>query len=162
MKKLSAFLIVLAACLIILPGRAYAADIIASGTCGAEGDGSNLTWTLDSDGVLTISGEGAMADYTLEHTVTAPWSLYNNQIRSAIILDGVTSIGSHAFAYSETINCVNIPDSVVSIGNSAFCSCIGLKEISIPNSVVDIDEYAFGGCSNLSSVLLPNGIIEIA
>ena len=37
---------------------ASAADIVESGECGAEG--SNLTWTLDSEGTLTISGEGEM------------------------------------------------------------------------------------------------------
>ena len=35
--------------------------IIASGECGAQGD--NLTWTLDSDGVLTIIGSGDMKSY---------------------------------------------------------------------------------------------------
>jgi len=35
-----------------------------SGICGAEGDGLNLTWTLDTEtGVLTISGTGVMTDY---------------------------------------------------------------------------------------------------
>ena len=29
-----------------------AAEIIDRGYCGGEGDGTNLTWTLDSDGVL--------------------------------------------------------------------------------------------------------------
>ena len=42
---------------------ADAADVVYSGTCGAEGDGSNMTWTLDSEGVLTISGSGGMHDY---------------------------------------------------------------------------------------------------
>ena len=42
----------------LLPATALAAGIVDSGTCGAEGDGSNLTWTLDSEGVLTISGSG--------------------------------------------------------------------------------------------------------
>ena len=57
MKRL--FAVVLAAVLLITvlpPVEANAADIVASGTCGAEGDGSNLTWVLDEDGVLTISG----------------------------------------------------------------------------------------------------------
>jgi hypothetical protein len=34
------------------------AEIIKQGTCGANGD--NLTWTLDDEGLLTISGEGEM------------------------------------------------------------------------------------------------------
>ena len=37
--------------------------IVASGYCGGECDGTNLTWTLDSDGLLTISGKGKMPDY---------------------------------------------------------------------------------------------------
>ena len=45
----------------LMPTAAFAATEVASGTCGANGD--NLTWTLDSDGTLTISGSGAMADY---------------------------------------------------------------------------------------------------
>lgn len=38
--------------------KAMNADTAASGTCG-----ENLTWTLDSEGVLTISGTGSMASY---------------------------------------------------------------------------------------------------
>ncbi len=37
-----------------------AAEIIESGNCGAEGNESSVTWSLDSDGTLTISGSGAM------------------------------------------------------------------------------------------------------
>lgn len=40
---------------------------MASGTCGAEGNnGDNLTWILDDEGVLTISGTGAMANWNWE------------------------------------------------------------------------------------------------
>lgn len=53
---------------VLLSGAALAADvdIVDSGTCGAEGDGSNLKWTLDSEGTLTISGQGKMADYGID------------------------------------------------------------------------------------------------
>ena len=67
MKKTRVFLGALLAvilCMLILPANAYGADVVASGTCGAEG--GNLTWTFDSDGVLTISGTGAMADYAYD------------------------------------------------------------------------------------------------
>ena len=47
----------------LLPATALAAGIVDNGICGAEGDGSNLTWTLDRDGVLTISGSGDMHGY---------------------------------------------------------------------------------------------------
>ena len=47
-----------------------------SGTCG-EG----LSWELSDDGVLNITGNGAMKDY-LPHTL--PWNAYRASIRSAV------------------------------------------------------------------------------
>lgn len=47
------------------------ASTVASGECGA--DGNNLTWTLDSAGVLTVSGNGEMADFSFSGQ---PW--YSN------------------------------------------------------------------------------------
>lgn len=38
-------------------------DILAQGTCGAEADGSNVTWVLTTDGTLILSGTGAVAAY---------------------------------------------------------------------------------------------------
>ena len=48
-KKLLSILLVLSLMLALVPA-AFAADIAASGTCGAEGDGSNVIWTLDETG----------------------------------------------------------------------------------------------------------------
>jgi hypothetical protein len=60
-----------------------------TGTCGANGD--NLTWSLDTEsGVLTISGSGAMEDYD-EYGALWPF------IQTAVIEEGVISIGSYAF-----------------------------------------------------------------
>ena len=54
-KRIFSFVLAVLMIASLLPATALAADIVDSGTCGAEGDGSNLTWTLDSDGVLTIN-----------------------------------------------------------------------------------------------------------
>lgn len=64
------------------------AGIVASadeGTCG-----ENLTWTLDDDGLLTISGTGDMSDYMFR----GPW---NYAPKAVVIEEGVTSIGKNAF-----------------------------------------------------------------
>lgn len=78
MKKQSGFrrLVALALTLCMLAAltaEIFAADIVASGYCGGEGDGKNLTWTLDSEGVLTISGLGKMKDYENDNKNRAPW-----------------------------------------------------------------------------------------
>ena len=85
---------------------ALAAEIIDSGTCG-----DNLTWTLDSEGALTISGTGDMWDYTGENTLdlNTPWASNMRNIKKAILEDGVTSIGDFAFSHCSQIDSVDLP-----------------------------------------------------
>ncbi|MCQ2416362.1 MAG: leucine-rich repeat domain-containing protein [Oscillospiraceae bacterium] len=98
-----------------LPGiLSHAADIVASGECGEDGD--NLTWTLDSEGTLAISGEGDMADwsyYSIDDKV--PWFTYCQTITRVILKDGVTSIGDYAFYECTSLTEIIISDSVTSI-----------------------------------------------
>ena len=88
--------------LCVLPAAdAKAAEIVASGNCGADGD--NLTWTLDDDGLLTISGEGEMADYSSSSSNRSPWYDYRSRILSVSIGDSVTSIGVRAFVATACV-----------------------------------------------------------
>ena len=75
----------------ILSISAVTAAEVANGECG-----SNLTWTLDDAGTLTISGEGYMYSYSA--TSAAPWAEYAQSIKNVVIEDGVLSIGKYAFA----------------------------------------------------------------
>ena len=125
-KRLLSFVLAVLMIASLLPATALAADIVASGTCGAEGNGSNLTWTLDSEGVLTISGTGAMKEYV---PYKAPWYGSSSRVKSAVIAEGVTSIGSYAFSDCRSLTSVTIPDSVTSIGERAFYYCKSLTGI---------------------------------
>ena len=152
--------------------------IVASGTCG-----DNLTWKLDDEGTLTISGKGAMTEWV--HSHSAPWETYSNTINKVVIQpgvtcigknafssgcknltsitipEGVTSIGRYAFQWCSSLTSITIPKSVTSIGWSAFQGCSSLKSITIPEGVTSIGEHAFGGCSSLRSITIPEGVTSI-
>lgn len=133
-------------------------EILASGYCGAEDDGTNLTWTLTEDGTLTISGEGEMENY--DSGVT-PWYDNHDTITSVVIEDGVTSIGNHAFNLCTSLASVEIPNSVTNMGEWAFDHCIGLTDIGLPDNLTSIGDHAFENCRSLTSVELPNSVANI-
>ncbi|MDR0304161.1 MAG: leucine-rich repeat domain-containing protein, partial [Chitinispirillales bacterium] len=123
---------------------------------GQSGKTGPLTWSI-SDGTLTISGGGAMPNYS----ITAPWYFYKNSITKAVIGDSVTSIGSYAFYDCSGLTSVTIPSSVTSIGSYAFYDCSGLTSVTIPSSVTSIGSSAFSYCSGLTSVTIPSSVTSI-
>ena len=144
----------------LLPMSAIA-DTTASGKCG-----KNLTWTLDGDGTLTISGTGNMGNYNLisdngSYRTSAPWGKYYSSITSVVINDGITSIGDYAFDGCSNLTSVTIGNSVTSIGSWAFDGCSSLTSVTIGNSVTSIGRSAFENCSSLTSVTIPDSVRSI-
>ena len=136
-----------------------------SGTCG-----DNLTWILDTEGTLTISGTGDMWNFkgetwyyspSFSDTERAPWYQYRSFVIDIVIEDGVTGIGDFAFDNCSKFNGLTIPDSITRIGSHAFKGCEGLVSIEIPNSVVNIGDWTFWGCSNLESAVIPDNMTSI-
>ena len=125
-------------------------------------NGTNLLWiTSNNNRTLTISGTGAMEDFT--SSSLAPWyDKHHSYITSIIISDGVTNIGDWAFFGCYKMTSITIPNSVTSIGDNAFTLCYGMTSITtIPNSVTSIGEGAFSGCRSLTSVTIPNSVTSI-
>ena len=111
-KRMLALALCLVLCAGLLPGTARAAEIVDSGTCG-----ENLTWVLDSEGTLTISGTGEMEDYYLPgHGKDSPWYVHHDMLQAVMIQDGVTSVGDCAFYNCSSLTSVSISDSVTSLG----------------------------------------------
>jgi hypothetical protein len=137
----------------ISPDDPEANVIVASETL--EG---GLAWNLTKAGKMTISGKGAMPDFS--STGDQPWNSYSSQIRNVVIGDGVTGIGSCAFWKCEVLS-VEIPTSVTSIGNSAFRESSVLS-VNIPANVKMIGDSAFRGCKSLSSVTFSEGLETIS
>ena len=161
MKKQSGLLrrltaLALALCMLAaLTSEIFAVSNNASGYCGGEGDGTNLAWTLDSRGILTISGKGEMKNYSS----TPPWGNYI--VFTVIIDNGVTSIGDYAFYCCTRMTSIAIPDSVTSIGQSAFSQCRSLTNIMLPDSVTIIDEFAFSSCISLTDITISSSVTSI-
>ncbi len=126
-----------------------------SGTCG-----ENLTWTLDNEGTLTISGTGDMYDYWYNDDFS-PWYSQREQIEAVVINDGVTNIGNYALFGCDNLTAITIPNSVTSIGFGAFAYCVGLTSIELPDSVTSIGDGAFSDCSSLANVSFGSGLTSI-
>ncbi len=122
-----------------------------SGECGG-----NLTWTLDENGILTISGSGEM-----QFDGRAPWDDVKDAITSVIIADTVTSIADYAFDSCYFLEDAEIPDSIVRIGDSAFSMCYRLKNIMFPNGVTVIGDHAFYFCTSFENVSIPSGVASV-
>jgi hypothetical protein len=91
----------------------------------------------------------------------APASFAGNRIINSVeIPEGVTYIGSYAFANCKNLMYVTLPSSLTFIGESFFADS-GLRSIVIPEGVTTIGRNAFSGCIRLSSVTLPSTIISI-
>jgi hypothetical protein len=105
--------------------------------------GVGITWTLNN-GILTISGNGDIADYSLGNPA---WT-NKPAITTLVINEGVTGIGNGTF-----LNCkftsVSIPRTVTKIGWAAFQECDRLTHIIIPSSVTTIGTKAFFMCQGL-------------
>ncbi|MCD8323364.1 MAG: leucine-rich repeat domain-containing protein [Clostridiales bacterium] len=124
-----------------------------SGSCGA-----NAVWSLDGD-TLTISGSGAMTDYS--ESDPAPWHDSCGSIRTLVIADGITHIGALSFYQCTALTAVTLSDSVVSIGNVAFSECSSLCTVTFGSSLSSIGKSAFEGCTSLSAVRFPSSLVSL-
>ncbi len=137
---------------------APAVEIIASGWSGYT------TWTLNADGVLTVTateqtynGKCNMANYywdcnpKMPGTLGRPWEAYTSQITKVVIEEGVNAIGQMAFYGLENLTEVVLADTVTDIRNYAFKNCTALTAMDLSN-VVFLREGAFYGCTNLTDV----------
>ena len=82
--------------------------------------GDNLTWRLDDEGTLTISGTGDMTNWIYQYDV--PWHSSCSSIKDVIIGNNVTSIGNYAFSGCGSLESVTIPYNVTSKSKLMFCT----------------------------------------
>ncbi len=157
-KKVTSLIICIAFVLSFLPQTtmlASAAKIVRSGECG-----DNLTWTLDDEGTLTISGTGDM--WKWHDGSVVPWYTYSrDSINKVIIEDGVTNICKYAFRSYDNLIDVVISDSVTRIDDYAFWGCDNIRTLTIPDGVITIGGSAISCCYKLSTLYIGENVKTI-
>jgi hypothetical protein len=112
-------------------------------------DTDDITWELNN-GVLIISGEGAIPDGYYDWTAFAgglvsQWYKYQDSIHTVIIETGITTFGEASFSHCENLISITISNSVTSIGDYAFWMCTSLTSITNLNPVpIPINSNVFG------------------
>lgn len=156
-KKLSVFCVLFLAITLLvcsIPARVHAADVVRSGTCG-----NGVSWSLDTEGILTISGKGSMTQFSLDTQV--PWHNYRLSIKKVVIGNGVTNVAAYSFINCSNLSQVSMPTSVTSIGQSAFQSCTSLTAMNLGGNVNSIGMSAFYDCTGLNSITIPKTVTTI-
>ena len=128
--------------------------IFAQGSCG-----ESVTWKLDAEGVLTVSGTGAMEDYTTASQ--APWYDYRDYIRGVVVEEGVQHVGDYAFYGYPYLLAVSV-DGAQTVGKFAFSHCESLLAVDLLEGVEVIGESAFSGNPNLMAIAIPSTLEKSA
>ena len=131
-------------------GEPVVYGIAQSGTCG-----ETATWELSDEGVLTISGSGAISD-TGAHDM--PWKDLRNDITSIVIDEGITRIGNWVFHSCTEAISVSLPSTLKEIGEQSFLSCSKITQVMLPSGLKSIGGGAFYYCYSLTSLTIPGGV----
>ena len=146
---------------------AYFSDVKVGGI-----DANGITWKLTTEDnganyTLTISGKGAMEDYS--DMTTVPWSknkigeVVFNKITKVVVEEGVTHIGNLSLSTLGYYNSndveiqFDLPSTLLSIGKDAFANSYGLRSLEIPAAVNKIGSSIHRNCVNLSSITVAEG-----
>lgn len=132
---------------------------IASGVIDEEY--GHITWVIDADGKLTVTGTGDFANPSYWKVDRAPWA-YSKNIKSAEI--NVTGMTNASCMFFECINMSSVnlsgfDTSKVTNMRKMFSECNSLTNLNLDNfntsNVTNMAEM-FSGCSSLTNLNLNN------
>ena len=146
-----------------------------NGFCDYQpGTWGDLTWTLDADGLLTLSGSGDMSMSIRDMSSDDAWNPYGDSIKSVFINNDVTNVYNDC--YNIFGRCPNLSSIIVEKGNTVYDSrnnCNAIIETAtnklicacnktvIPNTVTEIAGNAFDCSKNITSITIPNSVTVI-
>lgn len=158
--------------------EAKAADeYLTSGYCGEvteTTDGTQISWVLNDEGTLTITGEGRMAAETFNYDLRikeiiigegveniAPYAFNQCTNLTSVTVEGssLTSVDDRAFNYCRKLASFTFPSSLETIGAYAFSySDLAAIDFTSVSSLHTIEEYAFESCTKITSLEFPDSL----
>ena len=159
MKRIAVMLLLLCLMMTMMPVGAFATETTevteeAVSLRTANQCGEDLTWSFDA-GTLTISGSGAMDDYS---DTDAPWLEYRDRIENLVFTGGVTSVGAYAFKDYDSLKKVDFGTAMHSIEKRAFYDCDGLTTFTLPATFRKFGEECFMSCDFLREIRCLGGM----
>lgn len=122
-----------------------------------------MAYYFEADGVLLFEGNGAMTEWGTDKDV--PW--VNETVNTAIIGEGITTVGAYALCYHAELSEVSLPSTLKIIGDYAICETYSsyqtkgnLRNVDIPDSVEKIGDFAFRG-NALETIRIPDSVSSI-
>ena len=119
------------------------ATILETDNCGT--DGSDVRYTLYSDGTLKVEGMGAIRDGAFEN---------RSDLKTAVVEEGITAIGKNAFA-NTALETIDLPASLTVIDEGAFRSCAELTAVTGAEAMEEIRDEAFYNDRKLQAIAFP-------
>lgn len=108
---------------------------VMQGQCGED-----ARYVL-SNGVLTISGTGATANYHSGNT--APWYAHRMEIKEVVICEGITGIGNQLFVDCKNLEKVTLAEGVKTIGSNVFKRCNSMQQLYLPGTLESVGDRSF-------------------
>ena len=124
-------------------------DTVAEGIWG-----ENLTWKLDSEGTLTISGTGEM---NYNHR---GWESYKDSIKAIVVEEGVVGEVGYFENYTS-LTSVSLPGTVTGIVQNGFSACTALETVVLSEGLTSIGSNAFYGCTGLTEIMIPASVRQL-
>jgi len=122
--------------------------------------GAGVYWEFnESTGTLRIYGNGPMGNYNPNIGNYTPWYDYNEQIKSVVIEEGVTTIGDRVFRQCTNLTKATVPEGITYIGTGAF-ELTALEEFTFPSTVTTMKNYVFYG-TKLKTVVIPKTLSSL-
>lgn len=128
-------------------------EVLDSGTCG-----ENASYTRYTNGLLHISGSGALDD----QDETSLWDKAGvaDGITRIIVDDGITKIGKNFFRCLSNVTSVLIGQTVSEIGMRAFAGCSKISGITLPLALTELAAGTFSD-TGIKALIVPVSVVRI-